>query len=206
MTTVSILDESKIKNIFDQQTDLAKIVDYEQRRLETQKKTIDSASHSQHRLMSLNDAFRKRYNDYLKIFVIILITTIVIFGIILLRENFPFIPSIIIDIILSIVIAIALILIILILYNLYNRDMTDYDKLADAGWYFGSGSGLGIAIGSGSGFGNHIIDGVSAANTCVDEACCGFGSKWCKNSNVCISQAQWAASCSDNANYSEFKP
>ena len=34
MTTVSILDESKIKNIFHQQIDLDKIVDYEQRRLE----------------------------------------------------------------------------------------------------------------------------------------------------------------------------
>lgn len=200
MPTVSILDESKIKNIFDNQQYLDLIVNTEEKRLKTQEVVIDSALNNQKRLMLLNDSFRKRYNEYIRIFIIISVSIVLIFGLVLLESNFPVIPSIVISILTSIILVIAIILILLVINNLYNRDRTDYDKLDTNDWAFdnNSGSGSGFRMGSGS------KTETTVAKTCSNENCCDVGTYWCPNSSRCLLGSEWNTLCSNSSTYNEF--
>lgn len=203
MATVSILDESKIKNVFHNQGYLDFIVAMEKGRLEKQEGSINGALNSQKRLMGLNDSFRKRYNEYIKIFVVVLISLILIFGVVLLEANFPVIPSSVTTILVSLIVATAIILILIFVSNIYSRERTDFDKLDLGKWYFGSGTpdGIPVSVGSGSGSSIGSSNVEIGYKTCEDDSCCDVGTRWCENTMQCIGNAQWSKLCSSTSFY-----
>ena len=196
-----VLAESKVTHGLDLQGYLQSIVNIEDKRLNAQSTAIDDAYISKTRMMNLDDSYRKRYNQYLKIVIVVILSAFIVFGLYLIQGNFPVIPSIIIDMLAAITLTGALLLILYILFfNIYIRDTVDYDELNPdylmGNFLIGSGN----IIGSGSGSG--IKSGVTSASTeknCVNDSCCDDGTKWCPSSFQCISTDSYNHLCPYNS-------
>ena len=97
-------------------------------------------------------------------------------GVSALRNAFPIIPQIAIDVITAILIAIVLIYMFSAIYELSSRSVLNYDEL-DLPAYDPSG---GIDPNANSGRINPDL-----GNTCVGQACCDTGFTWNSSDNRC---------------------
>jgi hypothetical protein len=120
------LEQSKStsNNLHTQQKKMINIVDTEKERLEKKKHSIDNALDGQKRLITLNESYRLRNNDYTTMLVTAVISFTVLLGSTMIGRNFPIIPSILIDIIYIITISITL----YILYQKY-MDILNHDRI-----------------------------------------------------------------------------
>lgn len=192
----NVLAEGNIKQGLDLQSYLQTIVDLEKKRLDNQETNIDTAYISKQRNMHLNDSYKKRYAEYLKIMCIIIIALFAFLGLVLLEANFDFIPSIFISLLMAIVIAFTIYnLAYTGFYDLYIRDMVSYDEI-DSNYLQGAFMGSGVVIGYGSGFGSGgPKNGNPPLGSCVNQECCDIGTKWCPVNFQCISNANYSKSC-----------
>ena len=195
MASTVILDENKIKQAFSIQQYLQGIVNFEDTRLKKEERSINNAMEGEKRIMQMNDSYRKRYNQYVKMIVIVIIAVVVIFGLILLELNFPIIPSILNSVLIALVIAISLSLILYIFYSISIRNRSEFDRLIDGPALIGSGN----AIGSGNVIGSGSSVEIVPANQCVNNDCCAIGTKWCESSFNCLSVDNYSTSCSGAA-------
>ena len=201
-----VLAESKITHGLDSQAYLKSIVDVESKRLDNQAPVINEAYDGKKRLMFLNESYRKRYNQYLKIITICIVAAFSIFAIYLIQHNYPIIPSVLCDIIVAVILFVSFIIIMYILvFNLYIRDNVDYDELSSAYLMDVMGSGSGSIVGSGLKEKDDITP-AHAISTCVNDNCCDAGTKWCPASYQCIANNSYTKLCPTNsiAEYNNF--
>lgn len=190
----NVLAEANIKQGLDLQSYLQTIVDVENTRLQNQETNINTAYISKQRNMHLNDSYKKRYAEYLKIMCIIIIALFAFLGLVLLEANFDFIPSIFINLLMAIVLAFTIYkLSYTSFYDLYIRDMVSYDEI-DSNYLQGAFMGSGVVVGYGSGFGSGEPK-TNPLGSCVNQECCDIGTKWCPVNYQCISNANYAKSC-----------
>lgn len=113
-----------------EQKKMLDVVDTEKQRLEQKKQTIDNALDGQKRLITLNESYRLRNNDYTSILVSSVISLTVLIIASMIGRNFPIVPSLLIDLIYIITIGITL----FIIYNKYldiiNHDRIYYNELS----------------------------------------------------------------------------
>jgi hypothetical protein len=192
--TNTVLAEGNIKQGLDLQAYLKTIVESENQRLKTQEVSIDTAYTSKQRGLHLNESYRKRYAEYLKIMVIMIVALFVFLGLLLLEANFDFIPSIYINILMAIVVAITIyILSYTSFYDLFIRDMVTYDEI-DSSYLQNVLMGSGVKVISGSGTLGSGSTG-KEAGSCVNQECCDVGTKWCPVNYQCISNSNFAKDC-----------
>jgi hypothetical protein len=113
------LNESKStsRNVYTEQQKMLNIVDTEKDRLEKKKQLINNELDGQKRLLTLNESYRLRNNDYTYMLVTIVISLTVLILSSIIGRNFPIIPPIVIDLIYIITISITL-------YILYTKYLT----------------------------------------------------------------------------------
>lgn len=190
-----VLAESKITHGLDLQNYLFSIISSEAQRLRNQAPAINQAYDSKQRMLFLTNSYRKRYNQYLIIAVLSIICPFIIFGLYLLQSNFPFIPSVIIDIIVALILTAYIITVMYIyIFNLYIRDKVDYDELSTSYLMDVVGSGV-VATGP-----VHIGSSASpspapTAKTCINNDCCDTGTKWCPATYQCVSNGSYEMVC-----------
>ena len=105
------------------------IVNDELQRLQTKKSNIDNALVGQQRSIQLNDSYRKRFQYYTKMVVVVIVCLAIFIGAIMLGKMFPIIPSFIIDILCIIIVATGVIATYFIYIDIQSRDKNDFDKL-----------------------------------------------------------------------------
>ena len=108
--------------------DLYKIVDNEINRLDGRNKTKEIITNGKSRITQLNDSYRKKYLEYIKIVGVI---SLGLFFVWLFRvvENIGFIPGYIVDILLIIVISVTMIIAYLIYIDILKHDRLNFDEL-----------------------------------------------------------------------------
>jgi hypothetical protein len=164
--------------VLDHQTDMNKIIQAENDRLNEKKTNVDAALFSQQRVISLNDSYRKKYRMQINILIVIVVALLIYLGLLLLEKNIPMIPGFIIGLLKATDIAIAIILIWVFMAAINKRDTMDFDKLALSTPTSGNAiaSSTTTDSGSTSAYGGY----------CAGSACCATGTMWSDVDAQCI--------------------
>lgn len=207
-----ILDSnSSSESILERQEKMKAIVQTESQRLNKKKDDIESAILGKKRAVDLNESYRLRYEQYMKIIIVIIITLVIFIGITFLSKRFPFIPSFVAEIASIIVISIGIFTIYYMTIDMLSRNRTYYNKLNLTGPNKDVGNSINIQ-GSTT---NSISDLLSGSNMkmCVGSSCCDKGSHWDTGNAICVGNTiagfttiKQAYSLEKNYNKGEVKP
>jgi hypothetical protein len=121
--------QTKSNILLSQQEEIKRIIDVENARLIQKTTQVDQEYPSKVRAVFMNDNLQKRYNAYLKILVVMVISLVIMFIVSLLSKFFPMISPMIVNIIFVIILSIAIILCIGIYTEIQTHDNMNYDKL-----------------------------------------------------------------------------
>jgi hypothetical protein len=111
------------------QKDMIQIIDNENNRLQEKKQNVDNALEGQQRLITLNNSYRLRYADYIKILIIITISISIFVFVSLARKYIPFFPEVIYNITLILLIPITIIVLYYKYIELISHNKLYYDEL-----------------------------------------------------------------------------
>jgi hypothetical protein len=111
------------------QKDMIQIINNENNRLQEKKQNVDNALEGQQRLITLNNSYRLRYADYIKILIIITISISIYVFVSLARKYIPFFPEVIYNITLILLIPITIIVLYYKYIELISHNKLYYDEL-----------------------------------------------------------------------------
>ena len=109
------------------QQQMMDIVNAERERLEEKKQLVDSASLQQQHVMVLNNTYRKKYTEYTKIIIVVVIG-VAVFILLRMMSNFLQVPEWISILLHMINILVCFIVITTIYATIQTRDNIDFDK------------------------------------------------------------------------------
>jgi hypothetical protein len=112
------------------QQEVTAMIGAETERIETNIKNVNDAAVSKKRMAAFNDNSRLRTEQYTQILTVFVITIVVILGITIGANYFPFIPNAISQIIIVIIGAVAVIKIFMLYQNIQSRSLIDFNKLS----------------------------------------------------------------------------
>lgn len=116
-------------NLHTEQSKMLNIVNVEKERLEKKKQSIDNALDGQKRLITLNDSYRLRNNDFSYILVAWTLCFTALIALSIIRRNFPIIPSVLIDILFIICLSAAIYVSYTKYLDISNRDRIYYNEI-----------------------------------------------------------------------------
>jgi hypothetical protein len=111
------------------ETKLGDIVNNEYNRLKIENSSVSNLQQNKSRMSYFNDSYRKRYLDYIKIMIIIVVG-LAILWILMVLESMQIIPSYINNFLVAIIISITLIICYLIYNDIQKHDSLNYDELS----------------------------------------------------------------------------
>lgn len=158
------------------------VIDSENQRLATKNERIQAMSSSQSRMNALNESYRKKNWEYIKILIVIAISLLTILGISTFLRNT--IPDIFIDLLTAIIAGLAIIYSIMVYKQISARSAIDFDKLnlgnpATNSEKDDKATKKIISAGESG-------DLLGATNECSGASCCEEGTKWCASKNRCF--------------------
>lgn len=174
------------------------IVASENERLRQKNEIIDNMESSQRRTNALNESYRKRNWEYVKLLIIVAISLITILGISMFLRNI--IPDTFIDLLTAIIIGIVIIYAFMTYRTISTRSAIDFDKLNlsnpisttlddatnEANKKIISAGESGDILGAA---------GIGMSGTCSGPTCCDSGTKWCSYKNKCLLATTFDANC-----------
>lgn len=111
------------------QQQIANIVNTENERVDFKKSKVDNELQTQNRLITLNNSYRQKYNDYNKLYIIFIVFLVILCCIMLIKRFFPIIPSFIFDIAFIIIIPFFCILLLYKYLDISKHDDINYDEI-----------------------------------------------------------------------------
>jgi len=182
----TILSNSKsLDNKLQKQNEVINVIDKEQQRLHNKQQNIDLAYIGKQRSIHLNESYRLKQNQYIKLTFVVILTISAFIFISVLSNLFPYIPSSIFDVLSIIVVSSGLITFYYLYVDMLARSNTDYNELQ-----------LGPPV-----IGNTIVGNVQYNNAlldfenllekglkvCFEGDCCAPGkTEWDANSGYCV--------------------
>ena len=164
------------------------IVNTELTRLQTKKNNIDTALEGQKRGIQLNDSYRKRFQYYTKIVVIIIVCLAIFIGLVMLGRLVPVIPSFLIDILCVITVASGIVATYFVYLDIQSRDKTNFDELSLKNP--GLLSTDDIKRKTATAAANGDLLGSVNLGYCVGAACCSdaSGTVWDASQSMCVTK------------------
>ena len=158
------------------------ILEKEKSFLEDKSNEINSELTSQQRLIALNDSQRKKQSYYNYIILVVVITLILFIILINIRNVFPFIPEIVISLLLIIIITLSAGYISILFYSSTLRDHMDFDKID-----LPPPATEEKKVGSDGKDSTNLLKSIMNSNDCVGEECCVASTKltWNPYINKC---------------------
>lgn len=166
--------------VLDHQNKMNTIIQNENDRLNQKKTGVDSALFSQRRLIDLNESYRKKNLQYINILIVIVFALLIYLALIILRQNFPIVPSLVFNILIAATLATALILIIVIFAKISTRYEMNFDELKLA-----SPSTTDVSGNTVTSAGNTDLS-LGSVGSCIGQDCCSSGTIWDSTNFVCI--------------------
>lgn len=170
--------------VLTRQGTVSDIIDAEKTRLEGKKQSIDNALVGKKRAINLNETYRMRQSQYLKIKVVFVIVLAICIGITLLNRRFPILPNIVLSLILMIIILIGGIYCLYIYASIASRSPMNYDELDLTGPTVLSDSEV-AANQAAAGKAGDLL-GTIDINGCVGQKCCSDTTKWDTTRLLCV--------------------
>ena len=164
----------------DHQQQMMGIVNTEHDRLNKKKDDINSAMIGKQRALELNESYRLRYQQYMKMLTVVITTLLLVIFFSHLNGRFPGVPSFVWEILSIIVVSSGIVIIYYMFKDLLSRSNVDYNELAIPQ---PNGNLAGNTI---SGDGDlSLLSGMNF-NMCVGSSCCNDGTHWDDGNAVCI--------------------
>lgn len=171
--------------ILTEQDKIKEIIEKEYERISVAKDEIDNVHFGKMRSIQLNDSYRKRNMEYMRI-VIAIIIALVIYVILAI-----FVPEPIYSISTIILFSVLFIYCAKTVWEIYKRENINYDRLDLMPPSDALSQNRTNAILSAKATAEADSSAKSASTVCVGESCCSTGSRWDASMNKCI------ISCSD---------
>jgi hypothetical protein len=111
------------------QQQIANIVNIENERVDLKKLKVDNELQTQNRLITLNNSYRQKYNDYNTLYIIFIVFLVTLCGIMLIKRYIPIIPSSTFDIAFIIVIPLFCIILVYKYLDISKHDDINYDEI-----------------------------------------------------------------------------
>jgi hypothetical protein len=168
------------------------ILDSENERLNKKNEQIQSFSESQDRMNALNESYRKRNWEYVKLLIVVAISLLTILGISMFLRNI--IPDSFIDLINAIIIGVIIIYAYITHRTVSARTAIDFDKLNLSNPSSNTSDEANKEVNKkiiSAGESGDILGaaGVGISNACSGASCCEAGTKWCASKNRCIASS-----------------
>ena len=151
------------------QKEVSSIIDEEKSRLEQKKQSIDNALVGKKRAIDLNEAYRMRQSQYLRIKVVFVVVLAICILLTLLQRRFPIVPSIFVTLLNMIVILMGGIYCLFIYSSISSRSQMNYNELSQVA----------------EGKAGNLLGTINIAG-CVGSACCSAGTKWDNEKSKCV--------------------
>lgn len=166
------------------QQEMSLIIDDEKERLEQKKQSIDNALVGKKRAIELNETYRMRQSQYLKIKVVFVVVLAICIMTTLLSRRFPVVPSIFITLINMIVILMGGIYCLFIYSSITSRSLMNYNELDLAGPAAPTASEI-DANQVAAGKAGNLLGTINLLG-CVGSVCCSAGTKWDAEKSKCV--------------------
>jgi len=176
--------DKTVNDTLTHQQNMLNIVGRENDRLKVKKDEIDTAYTGKQRAVALNDSYRLRYKQILKIILVIIITIVLFIAIIFASRAFPFIPSFVFEILSIIVVSLGILIVYSMTISLLSRSKVYYNELnlPPPGV---SGNAIATSLKKRS---NQDVDDLLRSldlNICYGSSCCDLGTHWDSGNGVC---------------------
>jgi hypothetical protein len=142
-------------------------------------------SSSQHRHSLLNDSYRKRFSKYVQILMVLVLAFITYLGITMIQRSFTFIPTLVFDMIIIVLIVAVALYVVYTGSTLFIRDNTNFDEIDAQPLEDGSGVDVKALLEAGKLSPDTLVNG----KICVGQECCPTGFTWDASNNKCITNA-----------------
>ena len=158
-----------------EQDKIKDIIEHEYERISAAKEEIDNVHFGKMRTIELNDSYRKRHNEYIKMIIAIIIALLVYVLLVI------FVPEPIYSISTIVLFSILLIYCANIIWEIYKRENVNHDRLD-----LKPPSGALTKKRDSEIKESSVLVSPSASTVCVGESCCASGSRWDASMNSCI--------------------
>jgi len=170
--------------VLDHQQKMMDIVDTEKSRLLQKKQNIDNALDGRRRAALLNESYRQRYFQYLKMIIVFVITLVIYVILVLLSRTFTFIPSVVFDLIYVLLFAAGFFTIYFMYLDVASRDKMYFDQIDLDGPSILSPDQISKDAKDSAKSGNLL--GTINLSSCVGNNCCSTGTVWDASNSVCV--------------------
>lgn len=184
--------------VLTRQGTVSDIIDEEKARLEGKKQSIDNALVGKKRAINLNETYRMRQSQYLKIKVVFVIVLAICIGITLLNRRFQILPNIILSLIIMIIMLIGGIYCLSIYASIASRSPMNYDELDLTGPTVLSDSEIAASQAAAGKAGDLL--GTIDTKACVGHNCCSDTTKWDSSKLLCVDAGCGEGKIWDSAN------
>ena len=177
------LSNNAVNYVLTQQDKIQQIISQESDRLDTKSNSIDQATQSQQRLISLNQNYSSRYNQYILMVVVIIVALVLFLGITLIQRNMENPPAGFFTFLTVLIFGGAFVYVIIIYNTIMSRSNMDYDQLNIQTPMPLTGAALTAQQTANTESGN-LLGGVMAGD-CIGASCCATGTTWDPTSQSC---------------------
>lgn len=160
-----------------QQDEVKRILDREERRLQERKQALDSADENQKRLVDLTSNATLRTKAMNNIYLVVVIALLLFVGVKLVAG---FIPEILADLFVILIVSGTIILVVYMYYNFMRRNNMDYNQidLGDPALMNGSSAAASKSESK------NLLD--ARLGGCVGQGCCAVGTTYNDKYSICI--------------------
>lgn len=170
------------EGVLEKQGDMLAIIEQENDRLTKKKDDIDNAYSGKQRAVQLNESYRRKYNQMMKIVLVIIVSLILFIFVTFLSKRFPMVPSFVFEILSITIISAGIFMVYFMTINTLKRSPTDFDEL-----YLQSPGTGGNTVTSKVAPPNlqDLLKGINL-NQCMGSSCCDVGTRWDTGNVRCI--------------------
>lgn len=170
--------------------EINQVLSQEDARLNEKELSIEKAKTSKQRLISMNDNYSKRMQEYIKMIMVAIVSLLLFLGMLLLKNKIPGVPEGLFLVLAIIIISAGGIYCIIIYNNLMNRDPTNFDEINPASPVVLSQAEIDRALAASNASGD--ITGSLNLGGCTGPSCCdttdrgGNKAQWDPDTKKCI--------------------
>jgi hypothetical protein len=174
-----------LANLLDAGNVFSEYVNNEQQLLNSQTTLVNDAALAKSRQVALNESVRKRTQDYSNMMIVVCIFLGVLLLLAFLKPVLTFIPSVVYDLLIMLIIAGVIIYVFYAVQKIQARDKTDYDTLNLPGPDIPPSDAAAAQAAADAAAKGNLLD-ASEIEDCAGAACCDDGTRYDITTKRCV--------------------
>jgi hypothetical protein len=174
-----------LANLLDAGNVFSEYVNNEQQLLASQTTLVNDAALAKSRQVALNESVRKRTQDYSNMMIVVCIFLGVLLLLAFLKPVLTFIPSVVYDLLIILIIAGVIIYVFYAVQKIQARDKTDYDTLNLPGPDIPPSDAAAAQAAADAAAKGNLLDAAEIKD-CAGSGCCDVGTRYDLTTKTCV--------------------